>query len=244
MPPVTSVVARWGRALGTACRRVCFLPRDRRGRRRGGSTLSCTVGHTPRWVPAVPSCKRNLFRCDSQSIIISELAAPARPARCCRVPGAAAADAARTRERDRPPAPGANRAARNGRTRPFCFSNPFTLPDSGAITHGPIVSKPWCAVSRLQRTVPVATARTRHTRISSTRPRRARRAHRTALTSGPPERRLAHAHKFECALGHGRSPTSQHFTPACQHWGFRLRLASATPQGAPPAAAADSLSLF
>jgi hypothetical protein len=56
------------------------------------------------------------------------------------------------------------------------FTHAFTLLDSGAITHGPIVSKPWCAVSRLQRTVPVATARTRHTTESRHAPPRPRRA--------------------------------------------------------------------
>lgn len=220
MPPVTSVVARWGRALGTACRRVCFLPRDRRGRRRGAPSPAPSATRLdgfPRFRVA-----NVIFSAAIVKVSLS-LSSP-RPL------GLLAAAGRRRRGRRRP----------TRRRRPFCFSNPFTLPDSRAITHGPIVSKPWCAVSRLKRTVPVATARTRHTRISS-RPA-APAAHSSHFR---PARTAARTcTQVRVCLGHGRSPTSQHFTPACQHWGFRLRLASATPQGAAAAAAAASLSLF
>lgn len=184
MPPVTSVVARWGRALGTACRRVCFLPRDRRGRRRGGAP-------SPAPSPAPSATRLDGFpRFRVANVIFSaaivkvslSLSSP-RPLGL--LPGGPAtptrdADVGRGRP-DRPAGPDSRHSPRlpgasAGRPRPpytlSCafqtpFTHAFTLLDSGAITHGPIVSKPWCAVSRLQRTVPVATARTRHTRISS-----------------------------------------------------------------------------
>lgn len=203
VPPVTPVVARWGGAVGAACRRVCYLPRDRRGRRLGGEHPHL---HTPRWVPWVRRVgKRNLFRCDrvKLSLSLSELAAPlgllrAQPANDERTLSIEAVRVTLT-------AP-----AHRGPCRP------------ARAPHGP---------------------HTPHKNLVT--PRRARR-HTSALTSGPPERartctQYINGHKFECALGHGRSPTSQ-------HWGFRLRLARATPQGAPAAAmaaaSAASLSLF
>lgn len=226
MPPVTSVVARWGRALGTACRRVCFLPRDRRGRRRGGAP-------SPAPSPAPSATRLDGFpRFRVANVIFSaaivkvslSLSSP-RPL------GLLAAAGRRRRGRRRP----------TRRRRPFCFSNPFTLPDSRAIRHGPIVSKPWCAVSRLKRTVPVATARTRHTRISSR-----------------PAAPAAHSSHFRPARTAARTCTQVRVCswpwPISHKPALHARmpalglqaslLASATPQGAAAAAAAASLSLF
>ena len=225
MPPVTSVVARWGRALGTACRRVCFLPRDRRGRRRGAPSPAPSATRLdgfPRFRVA-----NVIFSAAIVKVSLS-LSSPRPLARLLAAAG-------------RPPP---RRRAPDAPDSTLLLFKPFHLTGlrgDNARTH--CIEAVVCGVKAQAHRACGHGPHTPHKNlVNSSRP--AAPPPRTALTSGPPERRLAHAHKFECALGHGRSPTSQHFTPACQHWGFRLRLASATPQGAPAAALAASLSLF
>jgi hypothetical protein len=197
VPPVTSVVARWGRALGTACRRVCFLPRDRRGRRRGGAP-------SPAPSPAPSATRLDGFpRFRVANVIFSaaivkvslSISSPPRSA-CCRAPATPTAGDRHTGRTNYEPR----------------VSNPFApyrvtgLRGDNART----LYRSCCAVSRLQRTVPVGPRPAHATQESRHAPPR---PPRTALTSGPPERRLAHAHKFECALAMADLPQASTSRP-------------------------------
>lgn len=190
-------------------------------------TLTCTVGHTPRWVPAVPSCKRNLFRCDSQSIIISR-ARRARSA-CSLLPGAAAARGPR-----RPPdAPGLD---------PFAFQGPFHLTGlqgDKARTH--CIEAVVCGVKAQAHRACGHGPHTPHKNLVT--PRRAPAAHsshfRPARTAA---RTCTQVRVCSWPWPISHKPALHARMPAL---GLQASLlASATPQGAAAAALAASLSLF